>query len=116
MKTPVIEIVGNHDAVVLTFALDDTDGQGAPIGDRIAEYGDRTVTFSGTFGGGTASVEGSNDGVTYHALNDPQGEPLSFTAPGVGLIVEAPRFIRTVLSGAGAGASVAAAICARRTA
>jgi hypothetical protein len=65
------------------------------------DFNDRTIHVLGTFGG-TVSIQGSNDGVNYLTLTDNSGLPLEFTADGMKLIAEAPRFIRP---SAGSGVS-----------
>lgn len=69
----------------------------------LAQYADRSVQVEGTFGaGGVISIQGSNDGVNYVTLTDPQGNPLSFTSAGLEAITEMVAFIRpVVLSGDG---------------
>lgn len=58
-------------------------------------YNDRTVQVGGTFGvGGSCKIEGSNDGVNYFTLNDPQGNDLVFTAAGMKVIAECPLHTR----------------------
>jgi hypothetical protein len=55
----------------------------------------RSVQIVGTFGtGGTIVFEGSNDGVNYVTLTDPQGNAISKTAAGIEQVQEATRFIR----------------------
>jgi len=56
-------------------------------------FSDKTIHVKGTFGG-TVSIEGSNDAKTWVTLTDPQGNALDFTAEGVKLIAEHPKFIR----------------------
>lgn len=56
---------------------------------------DRSVQFTGTFGsGGTAVIEGSNDGVTYFTLKDPSSTAISKTSAGLSQILELTRYIR----------------------
>lgn len=64
----------------------------------IARWSDKTVHIvSGT---GTGSIQGSNDGSTWAALHDSQGNPLSAMAVGtITLIAENPRYIRAVAAG-----------------
>lgn len=60
-----------------------------------ASLPDKSVQVSGTFGtGGSCSLKGSNDGVTYFTLTDPQGNALVFTAAGMEQIAENPRYMR----------------------
>jgi hypothetical protein len=55
---------------------------------------DRSVQVSGTFGGGTVLIEGSNDGSNWFTLTDPTGAALSFAAAGLKQILELTRYIR----------------------
>ena len=71
-------INGNSDFMLVTWnglALNDT---GLPF--VLSQYADRSVQVVGTFGvGGIVVIEGSNDNSNYATLNDPQGNPISFT-------------------------------------
>lgn len=62
----------------------------------IARWPDRTVTAYGTFGaGGAAALEGSEDGVTWGALTDPNGTAISLaTATPMAVIGPNPTYIR----------------------
>jgi len=60
---------------------------------------DRSIQIDGVFAGGSASVEGSNDGVSWYVLNDPQGNPLTFSTPRLEAILEMTSFIRVKSSG-----------------
>lgn len=57
---------------------------------------DKTVHVKGTFGtGGTLVIEGSNNGgTTFATLNDPQGNPLSFTVEKIETILEKTELLR----------------------
>ena len=56
---------------------------------------DRSAQVGGTFGvGGSVSIEGSNDGVNYRVLTDPQGNALTFTSANLEAVSEVTRFIR----------------------
>lgn len=55
----------------------------------------KSVQVTGTFGGGSVQIEGSNDGgVTYFTLTDGQGNVLTFTAAGGEKIQENTERIR----------------------
>jgi hypothetical protein len=58
---------------------------------------DRSAQMEGSFGSGTCTFEGSNDGINFHTLSNPIGTPLSFTAPGLmvteACVVKRPRLI-----------------------
>jgi hypothetical protein len=67
--------------------------QGSAV--ELVNFADRTVQVTGTFGaGGSLTVEGSLDGVTYGPLTDPQGNNLVFTSGKLETISEVVRFIR----------------------
>lgn len=54
----------------------------------LARYADRSVQVSGTFGGATVAIQGTNeDSTNFYTLSDSGGLDLSLTAPG------RPRFI-----------------------
>jgi hypothetical protein len=56
---------------------------------------DRSAQVTGTFGaGGTVVIEGSNDGVNYATLTDPQGNLISITSAKIEAIMELVRYIR----------------------
>lgn len=66
---------------------------GSPV--SYGAYSDRSIQFGGTFGaGGTIVLEGSNDGVNYVTLTDPQGNAISKTAAGIETIEEPTVLVR----------------------
>ena len=66
---------------------------GAPA--QLTKYADRSVQIAGTFGaGGTALIEGSNDGSTYATLNNTTGTALSLTTPQIKQVLENTLLIR----------------------
>ena len=62
---------------------------------------DRSVQATGTFGGATLLIQGSNDGTTYVTLTDPQGNAISKTANALEQIEEGTRYIQPSHSGGG---------------
>lgn len=58
-----------------------------------------SVQASGTFGGATVVLQGSNDGVTYATLKDTAGDDLSFTAAGYVEFTSAAVFVKPSISG-----------------
>lgn len=73
---------------------------GAPI--NLGGSPDKSVQVNGTFGaGGSLIVEGSlkEDGSVYATLNDPQGNPLSFTTAKIEAVLENTNTIRPRVSG-----------------
>jgi hypothetical protein len=72
----------------------------APL--QSAQYTDKSVQVFGTFGvGGTATLQGSNDGTNWATLTDPQGNPLSMTSAKIEMVSEATVFVRPVVTGDG---------------
>jgi hypothetical protein len=67
---------------------------------------DRTVQASGTFGGATVAIEGSNNGSTWSPLTDPGGTAITFTSAGIEAIAENPLYVRARLSVTGIGATI----------
>lgn len=81
-------------AAWLTMANGDT---GTPLlPEHSADYQDRTVQVTGTFGtGGSVTIQGSNDGgTTWATLTDPLGNALTFTAAGMKQITEMAEQMR----------------------
>ena len=75
---------------------------GSDVGEarEYAKFNDKTVQVFGTFGD-DLTIQGSNDGTNWATLSDSSGLPLVFTAAGIKLIAENPRYIRP-----SAGASI----------
>ena len=76
---------------------------------------DRSIIVSGTFGGATVAVVGSNDGTNWAPLHDESGVALTFTALGAHAIVENLRYISCGLSAVGAGATITCSILSGTT-
>lgn len=131
--TPTVQPVGNTSLqgwqaiwTPLTFAGLDS---GAPIGGQVgaaqsfaggvqdlAGFSDRSIIVTGTFGaGGTVLWEGSNDGVTYVTLTDPQGNTLSITTAGAKAVTEAVIFARPRITAGDGTTSLSVAAFCRRT-
>jgi hypothetical protein len=81
-------------------------------GDTVNAYSaphlpDKTVTVTATgFNSAVVTLVGSNDPTatgTYVTLNDPQGNALTFTANKVETLLENPRWIKPMASGATGG-------------
>jgi hypothetical protein len=77
----------------------------------VAHYSDKTVSVTGTFGSGASlTIEGSNDGVNWLSMTDPQGNVLTFTAARLEMLQENPLYVRPKLT-AGADTSLTVIIC-----
>lgn len=78
------------------------------------DFGDKTVTVTGTFGAASVLIEGSNDGTNWLPTQDFVGvTPVSFAAAGMKVLASCPRYIRPT---AGAGQTVTVIIIARGSA
>ena len=90
----------NHARRIATWAGETTAGNAS-----IARYAPLTslttasVQVSGTIGGATIALQGSNDGVTYTTLKDIAGTDISFTAAGYVEFSSAAAFIKPSISG-----------------
>lgn len=71
---------------------------------NLTDFPDRTVQFTGTFGAaGTVNFEGTNDGVNWVALTNPQGNALSKTGAALESVTETPRYVRPSVTGGAGG-------------
>jgi hypothetical protein len=71
-------------------------------GDQLdqSQYTDKSVQVSGVFGvGGTLQLLGSNDGVNWNLLTDPQGNALNITGASIKFISEATHYIKPLVVG-----------------
>ena len=111
--TPTMSRHGNH-AVAFKYELTQANAIGHPIPDAWVDYADRSAQILGTFDSATVVVEGSNDGVNYLTLTDPQGNAISKTSAAIEQITEQALFARPSSSGGGAGQAVTVIIVCRR--
>lgn len=74
---------------------------------------DRSIQMAGTWGSATIVLQGSNDGVNWSTLTDPQGNAISKTADSIEMITELTRYIRPVSSG-GTGTDVDVTVLIKR--
>jgi hypothetical protein len=86
------------------------------VGDafELPAWSDRSVQIEATFGDGTLTLQGSNDGVTFYPLTDPQGNAIAKTANALEQIEEITRYVRPSFSGTTGTAGVVT-LLARRT-
>lgn len=93
-RSPVISFPfeTSLDVAVTTWDGLQADDDGEAV--RLAVYSDRSVQVAGTFGGASVTIGGSNDGVTFYALSDTNGDPLTLTAGALKQVVELPVFIK----------------------
>ena len=94
----VVDISGDRSVFLVSWLALGSGDTGAPI--EMPEYGDRCVQFLGTWAAGTATFEGSNNGVVYGTLSTP------FTVGGHSYtvdaaprqVVEISRYMRPAMS------------------
>jgi len=110
--SPTIARVGEHEIVVTWTPIAPGDTC-EPIKKGLVDFVDRTVQVAGTFGGGTVTVEGSNDGTNYSVLNNVQGTSLSLAAAGVRAVAETPLYTKPVLTGGAASSLTVTLLCRR---
>jgi len=91
---PVITSIGSQDGSVKKFVWTLTGtNDGSPI--PFSEWADRSIQFTGTWGGGTCVWEGSNDaGTTWFTLTDAQTSAITKTADSLEQIVEVTEYAR----------------------
>ena len=91
----------NDDFRVVTWPAMAVGDIGQPV--TLVGYSDRSVQVAGTFGAaGSVTLQGSNDGVNYAPLSNPQGTVLTATAAKIQAVSELTRNFRpTVTAGDG---------------
>lgn len=91
--TPTVTQSGDGSVKYFVFEGIGDGDTGTPI--PFAEWADRSVQIVGTFGsGGTVAWEGSNDGVTWATLSDPQGNAISKTGAALEQVAEITKWAR----------------------
>lgn len=88
---------GNHKSIVIAWTGLPLNGDGDPV--PFCQYTDKSAQVTGTFGGATLQIEGSNDGANWATLTDPQGNALSFTTAKIEMVAEATAQIRPKITG-----------------
>lgn len=75
---------------------------------------DRSVQVVGSFGsGGNLRLEGSNDGLNWNVLTDPQGNDINITTSKIEQVMEVVRYMRPRVT-AGTSVSLTVSILVRR--
>src|SRR5579875_676945 len=72
------------------------------------------LTVWGAFGGGTISLEGSDDGFNWSVVSGPQNTRIAKKDAGVMLVPEAPRYIRPIVIGGHDITAIVAQVVLRR--
>lgn len=98
--------IGSGDGSAKLVVYDNlTTADTSPAAFEWVEWADRSVQVIGTFNGGTVTIEGSNDGATWAALTDPQGNAMTFTATKIEQVSEVTRYVRPRIT-AGTGMDI----------
>ena len=104
---------GDGSIVRFTWVLITADPDGYPL--QFPEWADICFTATGTFGGATLTIEGSNDNAIWMPLsNAAGGVAATATSNRAMTIIERPLFIRPNLTTIGAGATVTVIAACRR--
>jgi hypothetical protein len=112
MIASATESVSNRfSAYVSTWKNMSVDDVGEPA--DVAGIAERSVQVEGEFDGASVVIEGSNDGINYHALNSRLGIGLSIGLAGLEAIDEAVRFIRPRISDGAAGTMITVSLFMR---
>lgn len=90
--------VGDRD-IISWLTLTSSDAAGTPYEPERTRAAIAAVQFTGTFGGATAILQGSNDGTNWITLDDTGGDAISLTAAGYAEVSTAMAYIRPSTSG-----------------
>lgn len=93
----VLKAFGDRNVHVVTWEAMGNADTGSAL--EMPGSSDRSVQIAGTFGSATVVLQGSNDGVNWATLTDPQGNAISKTSAAIEMISELTRYIRPVTSG-----------------
>lgn len=112
--TPLLDL--NVPCKTATWAtmVQGDDGDPIPI-DTLVQYLDRTFQVTGTFGGASLVIEGTNDGTNWATLSDPNGVALSITSAGIYQVIQVTLKMRPRVSGGGGSTSLDVTGLLRRT-
>lgn len=78
-----------------------------------AVHADRSVQVSGTFGGASVSIDGSNDGANYVPLNDAQGNVLTISSAKIEQVLELALLVRPKITGGDGTTSITITLLGR---
>lgn len=98
---------------VITWASVPNADVGITPGAGLCGNVDKSVAVTGTFGGATVAIQGSNDGSNWFTLSDPAGDAVTFTAAGIAAVMEATLHIRPSISGGDGTTSITVTMFAK---
>lgn len=106
---PTITPTQTNKACVAAWPLMANTDVGAALDQ--SQYTDKGIQVFGTFGtNGNLQLQGSNDGVNWAPLSDPQGNVLNITAPAIRFVAEATRYIRPAVTAGDGTTSISTTI------
>lgn len=103
-------MLGSETLAMASWRLTNAD-TGMPV--TLADWADKSIQVSGTFGGATVTIEGSNDGTNFTPLKDPSGALLAITAPSIRQVQEFTFYLRASSAG-GTGTDVTVTLAGRK--
>lgn len=121
LVTPTITDIGDGrgGTKLITWVLTTADTTGVAVGPELGQHSDLCWQASGTWGGATAAVQGSNtdsDALFGAMTNASGGSAITWTSDGAPKqSIEKPAYVRPKLTTGGAGASVTVTLFARKS-
>ena len=110
LTTTVTQLPGKNEAWLYSHAMTNSADL-TTSAMELPTFKTKTVQVSGTFGGATVTVEGSNNCSTYATLKNANvSGDMTFAVAGVKLILENPRCIRMRSTGAATSTDLTASI------
>lgn len=98
---------------IYEWTLTSADATGDAI--QMPRYADRSIHFAGTWGGATATLEGTNlDNTSFVVLTNQSAVAITATADDISVVSEPTLYVRPRLSTVGTGASITVRMLVRR--
>lgn len=98
--SPAVSVVSEVAKVVWTPITSADTAAAFTVGGRGSDLA--SIQITGTFGGATITLQGSNDGTNYVTLKDITGSAVSMTSAGLVDLRVAALYIKPVVSGGAA--------------
>lgn len=100
MATKDYTTQGSQTTVASTLTWANLTGGDDGTAAQRAQYTDKSVQVFGNFGtDGALEFKGSNNGVNWHTLTDPLGNPIRLTAENIKLVSEATLWVKPFVTG-----------------
>lgn len=88
---------GNRSAILVTWASVTEADTCTAI--SMPEFADKSIQVTGTFGGASVALQGSNDSSNFAALRDPSSTTIAITTAGIRAVLENTVQIKPVPTG-----------------